>query len=87
MTLNLESQSDSTFTVYSAEVEDYFVVAPRQRLELVVGGEEHHDVGLLICFFVAGQLEHVVLLDVWLYDKYVGVVAALHHLCRDIFSW
>ena len=74
------------FFVYSAEVEDYLVVAPRQCLELVVGGEEHHDVGLVVGFFVVGELEYLVLLDVGLYYEDVGVVAALHHLGHDVFG-
>ena len=76
----------STFFVYSAEVEDYLVVAPWQCLELVVGGKEHHDVGFLVGFFVVGELEYLVLFNVGLYYEDVGVVAALHHFRGDILG-
>ena len=69
----------------SAEVEDHFVVAPRQGLERVVGCEEDNDVGFFVGFFVVGELEHFVLRDVWLDDEDVGVVAALHHFRDDVF--
>ena len=70
----------------SAEVEDHFVVAPRQGLERVVGCEEDNDVGFFVGFFVVGELEHFVFRDVWLDDEDVGVVAALHHFRDDVFG-
>lgn len=50
-----------------------------------MGSEEDYDVGAVVCLAVVRQLKHVMLLHVWLNDKDVGVVAALHHFCCDVF--
>lgn len=50
-----------------------------------MGGEEDYDVGTVVCLAVVRQLKHVVLRHVRLNDKDVGVVAALHHFCGDVF--
>ena len=50
-----------------------------------MGGEEHDDVGAVVSLAVVGELEHVVLRHVRLNDEDVGVVAALHHFCCDVF--
>ena len=50
-----------------------------------MGGEEDNNVGAVVCFAVVRQLKHVVLLHVRLNDEDVGVVAALHHFCCDVF--
>lgn len=66
----------------AAEVEDYLVVVPFERLEWGVGGEEDNDVGTVIGFFVVGEFEDVVRGNVGLNDEDVGVVATLHHLAH-----
>lgn len=50
-----------------------------------MGSEEHDDVGAVVCLAVVRQLKHVVLRHVRLNDEDVGVVAALHHFCGDVF--
>ena len=50
-----------------------------------MGCEEHDDVGAVVSLAVVGELEHVVLRHVRLNDEDVGVVAALHHFCGDVF--
>lgn len=50
-----------------------------------MGGEEDHDVGAVVCLAVIRQLKHVVLRHVRLNDEDVGIVAALHHFCGDVF--
>ena len=50
-----------------------------------MGGEEDYDVGAVVCLAVVRQLKHVVLRHVRLNDEDVGVVAALHHFCGDVF--
>lgn len=50
-----------------------------------MGGEEDYDVGAVVSLAVVRQLKHVMLRHVWLNDKDVGVVAALHHFCGDVF--
>lgn len=50
-----------------------------------MGGEEDYDVGAVVSLAVVRQLKHVVLLNVRLNDKDVGVVAALHHFGCDVF--
>lgn len=50
-----------------------------------MGGEEDYDVGAVVCLAVVRQLKHVVLRHVRLNDEDVGVVAALHHFCCDVF--
>ena len=50
-----------------------------------MGGEEDYDVGAVVSLAVVRQLKHVVLRHVRLNDEDVGVVAALHHFCGDVF--
>lgn len=50
-----------------------------------MGGEEDYDVGAVVCLAVVRQLKHVVLRHIRLNDEDVGVVAALHHFCCDVF--
>lgn len=50
-----------------------------------MGSEEDYDVGAVVSLAVVRQLKHVVLRHVRLNDKDVGVVAALHHFCGDVF--
>lgn len=50
-----------------------------------MGGEEDYDVGAVVSLAVIRQLKHVMLRHVRLNDKDVGVVAALHHFCCDVF--
>lgn len=50
-----------------------------------MGGEEDYDVGAVESLAVVRQLKHVVLRHVRLNDEDVGVVAALHHFCGDVF--
>lgn len=50
-----------------------------------MGGEEDYNVSAVVCLAVVRQLKHVVLLHVRLNDEDVGVVAALHHFCGDVF--
>lgn len=42
-------------------------------------------IGAVVCLAVVRQLKHVVLRHVRLNDEDVGVVAALHHFCCDVF--
>ena len=50
-----------------------------------MGGEEDYDVGAVVSLAVVRQLKHVVLRHVRLNNEDVGVVAALHHFCCDVF--
>ena len=70
--------------VYSAEVKDYLTIVPWKALELVMSGEHHNDIGLIVCLLIGGELKLLVFLYIRLYDEDVGIIAHEHHLTYDI---
>ena len=75
-----------SFLVDAAEIEEYLAVVPRWGLELVMRSEHYYDVGLVERLLVWGGLGCLALLDVWLYNHYVSIVAHLHNLADDVLG-